>query len=228
MKICKKKNFNKLYLYLAGALTVTAICCLYLILTYTPSTYQPAQQLDNNNQPSKYLTHQLAPQFYNGLQKQKPFDLVLIQQGVNETIANLQYPVVSDGLALSKPTVSFSPEGLRFMCTAQAEAAEFVVTIDLNPRINQQGLLYLNLKKMKIGAMPVTIFTKSLIRKICKDMVGSKDYGPGDIGEKLAIALLKDQPIDPVIDIDDKKVRIREIAFSHEKLTFSFIPATGS
>ncbi|MHC4086426.1 MAG: hypothetical protein ACYSU5_14625 [Planctomycetota bacterium] len=112
LKVRKKKKFKKRYWLLIDlALAIFILALLF----YKPARYKPlviAPVGNNQDQISPYLSNELLPQLHNGAQRQEPFDLVVIQKGINEAIARLQWPRESNGVLLSAPTVFFVPENI--------------------------------------------------------------------------------------------------------------------
>jgi hypothetical protein len=104
-KTRKKKKFKKRYWLLIDL--ALAIIILYSLF-YKPARYKPYEinpTGNNQDQVSPYLSNVLLPQLHNGAQRREPFDLVVIQKGINEAIARLQWPRESNGVLLSAPRV---------------------------------------------------------------------------------------------------------------------------
>ena len=105
LKVSKKRKFKKRYWLLIDL--ALAIIILYL-LSYKPARYRPPGTVpagNNQDQVSPYLSNVLLPQLYNGAQRDEPFDLNVIQKGINETIARFQWPRESDGVVVCSPTL---------------------------------------------------------------------------------------------------------------------------
>lgn len=222
MKISKKK-VKKLFVPAAATFALAAGLTVCLLLFHRPGYYVPAAQISETNDVSNYLTHELGPQFYNGLQKRQPFEMVVFQSGVNEIISGLQYPVVPDSISIYEPAVSFSPDGLHFICAAQIKGVRTFITVLSMPCLDADGLLSFNLSSVKIGAVPITPFIRPALEGIITDIVtvnGAQD----DFGSKIALAMLENKPFDPVFTLYDKEVRITGLSFEHKKLTINFTP----
>lgn len=202
---------------------VTALTA-YIMFSHRPAGYAPTPLTGDSNEVSKYLTHELGPQFYNGLQKRQPFEMVIIQPRLNDIITRIEYPLVSDSIHLSRPAVSFSTTGVLIICAANIKGMETFITLKARPEIDSNAMLNFNLQKIKIGAVPATSLIISALEKRFENMALTKENPSDDINSKIARSLLKNEPFDPVFTIDNKKIRISKIAFENEKLTLGFDP----
>ena len=200
---------------------------LFFLLFYRPAYYKPNPVADNN-QLSPYLTHQLLPQLYNGVQRQEPFDLVVTQEGINDIAARLPMPKDSRGVGFACPTVIFVPDSIVFVTSAVVDGAKLIVTIELAPVLDNEGLLSVKMAKVKIGAMSITPVARILGRKMYTDRFGSDNIDPNDIKALLAASFFKNKPFDPVLTIDGKKVRIDKINIAAGSITLHFLPVPNN
>lgn len=222
MKTRKKRKFKKRYWLLIDLAIVVGILVLLL---YKPSRYNP-QQTASGNQVSSYLTHELSPQLYNGLQREEPFELVILQEGINEAIAHSKWPKESEGIRFSTPVVFFVPNNIVLMSSANVKGMEFVVTIMAEPSLDQKGLLNLWVTKVKVGAMNITLLAKMIARRMYRQRLATADIDSEDLGVQIAASLLNAEPFEPIFEIDDKKVRVEKIAVTEGKLTIRLAPAS--
>jgi len=89
LKPPKKPKLKKLYYSLAAL--AAALILLVLLLLHTPAGFKQPPPI-SDGKVSRYLTHVLAPQFYNGAQRQQPFELVITQAAVNDILARCRWP----------------------------------------------------------------------------------------------------------------------------------------
>jgi hypothetical protein len=221
----KKKRYKKAACWLLVDLAVAAT--VFALLLYRPSSYEPLGlgPTGQTRQVSSYLTHYLLPKFYNGAQSGEPFELVVIEKGINETIARSIWPMESEGVWFSTPAVLFVPDSIVFMGTANIRGAEFIVTIMLEPRIDEQGLLNLDVRKVKVGAMNITPLAKLIAKQMYARRVESlaiEEYAR----TKIVAALLNAEPFDPVFQIEDKKVRLQKVTVTQGRLILRMVPAS--
>lgn len=232
IKVRKKRKFKKRYWLLIDL--VLAIIILYLLF-YKPARYKPLDippAGNNQDQISPYLSNVLLPQLHNGAQRQEPFDLVIIQKGINEAIAQLQWPKESNGVLLSEPTVFFVPENIVLMGTASIKGAELVVTIVAKPTLDEKGLLNLRVEKVKIGAMNITPLARLIAKRMYTERLATVHVDTENLRARIAASLLVDEPFEPVINVRDifddvdKKVRIEKVTITQKKLTVRLVPVS--
>jgi len=132
----------------------------------------------------------------------------------------------SEGVLLYEPAALFVPGTVVLMGTADVRGVEFVVTIELEPKIDEQGLLNLRVGKVKVGAMNITPLAKMVAKKMYAQRVAAIRIDREALQTKIAASLLTDEPFEPVFKIEDKKVRIEKIAVAKEKLLLRFVPAS--
>jgi uncharacterized protein YpmS len=227
LKIRKKARFKKLVIWLLVDLAVAAI--IFALLLYRPGRYKPADLGSGSykrGQVSPYLTHDLGPVFNKGVQYREPFELVVTQKGINDIITRGNWPMESEGILLYAPAVLLVPGAVVLMGTADVKGVEFVVTIELEPKIDEQGLLNLHVGKVKVGAMNITPLVKMMAKKMYMQRINALDVDTEAVQTKIAASLLNDEPFEPVFRIDDKKVRIEKITVAKEKLLLRLVPAS--
>ncbi len=227
LKIRKKARFKKLVIWLLVDLAVAAI--IFALLLYRPGRYKPADFGPGNykrGQVSPYLTHDLGPAFNKGVQYREPFELLVTQKGINDIITRGNWPMESEGILLYAPAVLFVPGAVVLMGTADVKGVEFIITIELEPKIDEQGLLNLRVAKVKVGAMPITPLAKMMAKKMYAQRVAALPIDTKAVQTKIVASLLNDEPFEPVFRIDDKKVRIEKITVAKEKLLLHLVPAS--
>ncbi|MBN1805846.1 MAG: hypothetical protein JW837_11395 [Sedimentisphaerales bacterium] len=224
-KKSKKSRRYRLIRWLLIDLAIVAI--VFSLLLYRPGRYKP---VDSNSfeegEVSPYLTNKLSPAVYNGAQRAEPYDIVITQEGLNDIIARGSWPMESEGVLLYAPAALFVPGRLVLMGTADAKGVEFVVTIEIEPLIDEQGLLNLDVTKVKVGAMNVTPLAKMAAKKMYAQQIASVRVDTEALQTKIVASLLNDEPFDPVFEIDDKKLRIEKITIENEKLSARLVPAS--
>lgn len=232
IKIDPKKRRKTRFRKLAFWLLVDAIVAVvvFALLLHKPGSYDPAKFGsfdDEQRQVSPYLTHELLPKIHNDAQFEKPFDVVVTQDGISEIVIGLGWPKMSGGVMLYSPAVLFAPGSVVLMGTASLKGAEFVVTFVIRPEIDEQGRLNLLVSKVKVGAMNVTPLAKMMAKKMYAQRIAALPDGMIDSNAwetKIAGSLLSGEPFEPVFKIDDRKLRIEQITVQNQKLTARLIP----
>jgi hypothetical protein len=226
-KIHKKSRRKKLVLWLLIDLAVAAV--VFALLVYRPGRYDPADfdSFDlERGQVSPYLTHELSPQVYNNSQRGEPFNLVVTQSGVNEIVAGLGWPKFSEGIMLYAPSVLFVPGSIVLMITANFKGVELIITIELEPKIDQRKLLNLHVAKVKVGAMNITPLARMMGKKMYTEKLAMLPVDTEALQTKIVGSLLNEEGFEPVFSVEDNKVRIEKITVYKEKLTARLVPAS--
>lgn len=222
----KKSRRKKLLIWLGVDLFVAAVVALLLL--HKPSGYHPiapAAPDPNGEQVSPYLYRDLSSKFYNDAQRQRPFEMVVLDKALNEAISRLKWPQETGGVALSSPQVLFTPGRIALMGTTAVEGADFVLTIELGPRLDDQGHLNLVVEKVKVGAMNVTPLAKMMAKRMYRERIESAPVDTEDLRTKIAASLLNEEPFEPTVKVEDKWVRLKGFDLTDGKLTARFIPA---
>ncbi len=195
---------------------------ILILLLYKPARYvspELAPAADKHRQVSPYLTHELSPQLYNGVQRDQPFNLIVTQDGINDIIARSEWPKKPDGIRFSAPVVLFVPDSIVLMATANIKGVEFVVTIVAEPRLDDHGLLNLQVAKVKVGAMNITLLAGAAAKRMYQQQLATTPVDTEDFRARIVASIFNDQPFEPVFRLEDKKVRIEKITITHGKLT---------
>lgn len=195
------------------------------LLLYKPRRYDPVVSSGpGNGRVHPYISRDLGPQFYNGAQSQRPFEMMVLDKGLNEVISEAGWAQQSEGINLSRPAIQFVDGRIVLMGTADVEGAEFVVTIELKPVLEDQGLLNLNVAKVKIGAMNITPLAKLVARKMYQQRLETEPVDTRDLRAQIAASLLNEEPFDPVFKAEDKWVRLTDFEIAPGKLVARFEP----
>lgn len=221
----KKKKYKKVVCWLLVDLAVA--CIIFALLLYKPSRYSPPEVNPDGQKQGRvhpYLPY-LSSELYNSAQRGEPFELVVIEEGINETITQSKWPKEAEGVTFSAPVVLFVPEKIILMGTANIKGAEFVVTVILEPRVDQQGLLNLQVAKVKIGVMNITPLARIIAKRMYQNRLAAVPVDIEGLRTKIAGSLLNDEPFEPVFRIEDRKVRVEKVTVTQGKLILSFVPA---
>jgi hypothetical protein len=226
METRKKSRRKKLLIWLAADLCVAALVAVLLL--HKPSDYNPALPAatdPNGEQVDPYLYRDLSSKFYNDAQRQRPFEMVVLDKALNQAISRLKWPQETGGVTLSAPQVLFTPGHILLMGTTVLEGAEFVMTIELGPRLDDQGHLNLIVEKVKVGAMNVTLLAKMMAKRMYRERIESASVDMEDLRTKIAASLLNEDPFEPTVKVEDKWVRLKGFDLVDGKLTAQFVPA---
>jgi len=219
-----KRRFRKLKWFLAVLLVLFGlIFIVVLMLLKNPEGYTRAEPIQNDH-VSQYLTNILLPEIYNNAQLGEPFNIVVIQEGVNDIIVRSKWPKKSEGLTFLPPRVFFVTDNIVLMGTVLFRDTEFVVTIVGAPKIDEQGLLSIKVTKVKIGAIDITLIAGLIAKKIYQNSIAGKETEQNDLGTKIIASLLNNEPFEPVFDVENEKVRIENVTLTQKKLILRLAP----
>jgi hypothetical protein len=222
----KKPRRRKLLIWLGVDLVVAAL--VLVLFLHKPSRYNPVVPMDpdpNGQQVDPYLHRDLWSRFYNGAQNQRPFEMVVLDKALNQAIAQLKWPQESGGVTLSAPQVLFTPGRIVLMGTTAVEGADFVVTIEFGPRLDDEGNLNLLVEKVKVGAMNVTPLAKMMAKRMYRERIESAPVDMQDLRTKIAASLFNEEPFEPILKVEDKWVRLKSFDLTDGKLTAQFVAA---
>jgi hypothetical protein len=228
LKITGKKRTKRLIRWLIIDLIVVVV--VFSLLKCKPSRYKPLDPFSQDyeqGQVSTYLTHQLSPQVYNGIQRGEPFDIVITQDGINDIISHANWPIQSEGMMLYAPAALFVPGTVVLMGTAEVQGVEVVITIELKPEIEENGLINLHVAKVKVGAVNITPLAKPMAQKMYAERVNAVNVDSEALQAKIAASLLNNEPFEPVFMIDGKKVRVESVDVGERELKARLAPVSA-
>jgi hypothetical protein len=224
-KRAKTSRSRKLLYWLLFDLAVAGL--VFYLLLYRPAHYRPTYFAGaQNGELSRYLTNELMPQIYNGSQLQEPFDLTVTQDGINDIVAHYKWPKDTDGIIFSTPTVFFTPGNINLIGAVNVKGIELIVTIAVVPYLDQQGLLNLFVSKIKIGAMNITPLARVIAKRMYYQRLETTYIDREDVRAKIAASLLNNEPFEPVFEIEDNKLRAKEVTITKEQVIIRMVPVS--
>ncbi len=187
---------------------------------WDPRAYRP-QPVENPEQVSGYLTHELGPDFINQVQLDNPFDLIVRQDGLNDIISRGGWDGQFDDFAFTDPVIIFDTDTIYLMGTLDYKGLASVLTIIAAPQMNDEGLIHLNIRSIRLGMMPVTTLVKHLAQKAFRQSQGQFD---DPRTEEIIRAVIEGRPFEPVFEISDRPVRITDMTIDPGQLRLRFRP----
>ncbi len=231
----KKSGKGRIFKISAATIAIIAVVVLFL-LTSSPNRYEPANAQTVNGEQSEvnsYLTHQLAPAFFNGMQTGEPFDITVEQERINELIADnetlenmfgFRWPVVfAEDVSVSDPSTAFYPGRIDIMALVRLKSPALIATLTMKPVIDEDGMLVVNIDKVKAGRINITPLAKTIARYVINDYLES-DPNNADLRTVSAVCL-DNKPVEPIFPAENGKyVKITAIKTEDEKCTLTFEP----
>ena len=94
----------------------------------------------------------------------------------------------------------------------------------LKPTLDGQGLLNLQVSKVKVGALNITVLARVMAKKMYSQKLAATDVDTEDWRARIAASLLNDESFEPVFEIGNRKVRVEKITIIREKLAIRLVP----
>ncbi len=222
-KARRKRSKLKIAFTILLLLIILAAAFCALIL-WKPSDYE-SPKVKESKEVSKYLTHIISQDIYNGAQRGEPFELVMIEQGINDIITRSDWPRQAEMVTIGVPEAIFEPNNIILRGLVNYEALDVLVSVEGNAYINEWGLLHLLVSKVKIGAVNITFFARLVAQKAYSSYLETHEVDPNDWEEKLKKAVIYNEPFDPVFEVDGYKIRMENVKIETGKITIDFAPA---
>lgn len=221
-----KSRFKKRLLATLAVVFAVFLCAgitVFILFKQVPKAYIPPTPPEPNAPIPQFVTRDIVATVYNESQFTKPFDLVVPQDDinaliVNETVTGLVWPVKINGVVISSPAIVFQPDTLSVMATINYEAfpVPVVATLIAEPKLEADGMLYLNIRQVKAGAVDITPLATKLASGIFSKQF--EEFPDEPFIQMLADACLENKPIDPVFSAFKKYIRIIATDIQVEKI----------
>ncbi|MHC4929136.1 MAG: hypothetical protein ACYTFU_05580 [Planctomycetota bacterium] len=173
----KSSSSTGFWLWGLSAITVGILTGICILLWYTPRAYKPFQT-ENPEQVSLYLTHELGPKFFNQIQRNEPFELIIPQSGLNDIASRWEWPQQFGEMSFSDPYITFSNHSIFLMGTLTYKEVSSVITIIAIPVMDSDGKINLNIQSVRLGMVPVRALITKLAQKAFEDNRNSFEDDP--------------------------------------------------
>ncbi len=216
----KRKHKVRIILAVLGLVLLAITGVTMILLGTVPGMYRPFER-PGSGQVSPYITHDMAPDFFTGMQEGRPFEMVFQQWGVNEMLALSTEPMTFGEFAVSSPNVVFYPDSLVLMATVQVKNVSSVLSITAQPVMDKDGRLNLNIGSAKLGAVPVL----GLIRRIGQQ--AADEYLVGTDEQEFAgivNSVLNNEPFDPLVSVSKYTMRLKALTLEEGKVKLLIEP----
>ncbi len=106
------------------------------------------------------------------------------------------------------------------MANINIKGVDFVVTVKVNPKINRAGQMILKLDKVIIGAVNMTAVAKIIASQAYQNIRSNEKYA---LTAQILASIIKNEPFEPVFEIDNKQVEIQKIEITPGKITVKLV-----
>ncbi|MDH7599895.1 MAG: hypothetical protein QHH07_09730 [Sedimentisphaerales bacterium] len=192
-----------LIIWICVDLAIAAV--LLVLLLYRPRSYMPVDA--GPLSPDQYI-NDLLRQIQRQAREARTFEIVLRQDDINRALAGQVWFDPSGQVSLSGVTVQISKQGLTLMGTAELRGARFIVSGQVEPRLDGQGLLHLEVTKVKVGALNLTPVAMAIAKRMYHQRLQEDPIDLHEIRARIAGALLDGQAFEPVMDLGDRRVKL--------------------
>lgn len=218
---------SKLHYLKAAApfILISAVALIFLcaLIFHTPEPLEdwPGER---ESRLSRRITHILATTLFTNFQGDDAFRLNISEEDINEILSHLEWGRKQNGVVMHQPRIILIERTLVGMANVDYKGFRFSVTVELVPFLNKNGLLEIDISKVRIGALPVTL----IARKILADNYANRTVNPAKPGwqRELEKALFTDAPAEPVFEVLERKIRITGLQITDQTLKTKLIPET--
>jgi len=205
----EKKRPRRRWPLVLGGILLLAAGILIIPIPYNPRSYTPIVP-ENPKEVSPYLTHKLGPDFYNNVQLDAPFELIVDQEGINDILSHYSWPLALDGISIYTPVVKFGPDQSVIMAQVDFKGLSTILSVVGKPALDPEGKLNIHIQSVYLGALPITPLAQHLAKKYMSDTFPSIP-DPADPTAEVMEAIINNQPFDPIVYIYDHAARITEL-----------------
>jgi hypothetical protein len=185
----------------------------------TPKYFKPVQIIDGN-EISQYLLNDVLPPFFNKSQVPEPFEIVLLQDGVQEIVA---HSVKSEDLkrwGFSDISITFLRGKILLAGKTKYRGFDFIVTAVFEPKIDEKGF-NAGLARIRIGNTKIPYGPKLLRDRILYKLAGA---GMNSDAVHYAGMLFSDNRIKPQFSFNHRNITVKSVSVENQKLRITFLP----
>ena len=206
----KQKHRRWVWFLVIGSILLIVVGVPIILIAYNPRSYTPIIPEDPL-EVSPYLTHKLGPDFYNNVQMDQPFELIVEQAGINDILSHTPWPLKVDGFSIYMPVVVFDPQKTVLMAQVDFKGFSSILSIIGSPYLDTEGKLNLNIQSVFLGALPITPLAQRLGQKFISEF-DPGDPESADISLDAARAIIANESFDPILYISDHMARITQMS----------------
>lgn len=218
-----KKHKYRFFRYIVYICIVfgLAAAILWLAFRHTPKAYSPLP-VDNPDQVSLYLTHELGPDFFNQVQLGRPFELIIEQDGLNDIIRQGIWPQECGPATVDTPMVVFDKGTVYAMSRVGYLGLSSVLTVVSKPTQDENGRVNMNIVSVRLGVLPVTTLAARIAEMTMQQYQADLAEWPGL--ETVIRGVISNTAFDPVFDFSGNPVRVEQFWLEQGRLRVQLKP----
>lgn len=221
MNIEKRNSRKKRYIAISVAVFALAVLAGLAIFRLSPRAYTPPVA-DDPDEVSPYLTHRLGPDFFNQVQFNEPFELLVEQHGLNDILSRGVWPQQFGDAAISTPVILFEKDTVYLMSRVGYFGFSAVLTLTARPVMDERGRLNVNIQSVRLGLLPITNLAARIAEKAVEDSAAELGEWPGL--EAPVRAIIANAPFEPVFTFDKQRIWVQEFTLEPGQLRLRLVP----
>ena len=194
---------------------------MLILLRHAPTAYHPPSLFDDTKQVNPYLTHIIMPALYNGIESGKPFSLTIEEEPLNQAIASYGWPQAHGSLLISTPMLFLRENELTGMTGVNLNGVDTVITVQIHPEFDPNGLLNLKLQKVRAGAISLTMLVKPIAKRMYNDRMAAME-GHQDFYSNILGSILAEKPFEPTFKVGKRTLKITNITIHNKTAKLDF------
>jgi hypothetical protein len=217
----KRNSRKKRYIAISFAVCAAAVIMGWAVIRLSPRAYLPPAAVDPD-EVSPYLTHRLGPDFFNQVQFNEPFELLVEQHGLNDILSRGVWPRHFGDVAVSTPVVLFEKGTVYLMSRVGYFGFSAVLTLTARPVMDAQGRLNMNIQSVRLGLLPITSLAARVAAKAVED--SAAELGEWPELEAPVRAIIANASFEPVFYFDKQRIWVQGFTLEAGQLRLRLAP----
>jgi hypothetical protein len=217
----KRNSRKKRYIAITFAVCAAAVIMGWAVIRLSPRAYPPPAAVDPD-EVSPYLTHRLGPDFFNQVQFNEPFELLVEQHGLNDILSRGVWPRHFGDVAVSTPVVLFEKGTVYLMSRIGYFGFSAVLTLTARPVMDAQGRLNMNIQSVRLGLLPITSLAARVAAKAVED--SAAELGEWPELEAPVRAIIANASFEPVFYFDKQRIWVQGFTLEAGQLRLRLAP----
>jgi len=198
-----------------------AILATFLFLLNSEYSKPPELPVDNN-EVSRYLTHSLAPEFFNGINKGDKFTLRIHQSGFCDILNKQQWPLEIGKILIKWAKLEILDGKIRIICSIEAFSIDTTFRTDVSTTIDNAGKMQISLSETRAGKLPANFLINKMLKKYYSTIMDAQIVD--SLETKLLESIIEGKKFSPKFDLYGRSIVIEKITAEKNLLTVVILP----